>query len=347
MHTVTRAGIAVVPPHLRPRWDAESDAILDILDSYHRHAASYRQITGASLDGIAGLLRDDLRCAAPSLTAFVDHLMASLEAAGCAAYVPDLGLSHHTPDHRARLFYALSTMIGTPSPTDARDGRILWDVTLRPTASGYYATFSEHDGEAAFHTDTQYYPMPERWVALYVMAPAACGGGESLLCDGETIRAALDHPKTRWALETLEHCPLPFRIPSLFTTDDRPGAVQATLAPVFSSTPGIRYRRDTVLDGWTQFPEHHSHDAQKAVDCLERTLADPRHSARFTMPKDSLLLTDNHRALHARTAFSDRKRHLLRVRMRGDELRSGPNAPMVSTIRAPTTALARTNAHAQ
>ena len=60
-------------------------------------------------------------------------------------------------------------------------------MTPRRTDTGYFATFSEHDREAAFHTDTQYYPIPERWFALYVMAPAQCGGGLSVMCDGEAV----------------------------------------------------------------------------------------------------------------------------------------------------------------
>ncbi len=338
MRDFTKAGVAIVPPYLAPRWDAEAAVILDTLDSYHRHAASYREITGLDDGQTAATLRDDLRSVAPSMAAFVDHLLAVLQAGGCAAYVPELGLGAFEPDRRARLLYALAALIGRPSPTDAREGRILWDVTPRPTAGDYDATFSEHDGEAAFHTDTQYYPVPERWIALYVMTPAGCGGGLSVLCDGEAVRGALDRPETRWALHLLESQPLPFRVPSLFTTDRRPGAVQATIAPIFSTCPGIRYRRDTLLDGWSHFPEYRSRELEDAVRVLEAELVGSDHAVRFAMPRDSLLVADNHRALHARTGFTDRRRHLLRVRMQGDEPRSAAAFPMLTRLRA--TALA-------
>jgi alpha-ketoglutarate-dependent taurine dioxygenase len=334
MQDLKRAGVAVVSPHLTPRWDAEAFDILDTLASHHRHVADYQAITGLGSEQATALLKDDLRSAAPSLGDFVDHLMASVEASGVAAYVPSLGLGGFEAERRARLLYALTVCIGEPSPTDAKSGRILWDVAPRRTSGDYFATFSEHDGEAAFHTDTQYYPAPERWVALYVMTPASCGGGQSVLCDGAAVRAALDTPATRWALRALEDRPLPFRVPSVFATDPRPGVVQATLAPVFSSCPGVRYRRDTLLDGWTHFPEHHDAEAEDAVRALERALVDSQSVVRFRMERDSLLIVDNHRALHARTAFSDQKRHLLRVRMRGDERREALNVPTLSKLRS-------------
>ncbi|AWK84838.1 TauD/TfdA family dioxygenase [Azospirillum thermophilum] len=334
MQDFMRAGVAVVAPHLVPRWDAEAAVILETLDSYHRYAAPYQEITGLRSEQVAATLRDDLRSVAPSMAAFVDHLQANLQAAGCAAFVPELGLGGFDADRRARLLYALAACIGMPSPTDARDGRIVWDVVPRRTAGDYYATFSEHDGEAAFHTDTQYYPAPERWIALYVMTPARCGGGLSILCDGEAVRDALDGPETRWARQVLEGQPLPFRVPSVFSTDRRPGVVQATVAPVFSSCPGVRYRRDTLLDGWSHFPDYRSAEAEAAVRVLEAELVRTPHAVRFAMPRDSLLVADNHRALHARTAFSDRQRHLLRIRMRGEERREAMGFPMVSTVRA-------------
>lgn len=314
-----RAGVAVVAPYLVPRWPSEIEAILGTLDSYHRHAARYQLIAGLSSREAAATLKDDLRSVAPSLADFADHVHAHVAASGCAAYVPELGLGGFDPEQRARLLYALCACIDEPSPTNAQGGQVVWDVAKRQTDAGYFATFSEHDSEAAFHTDTQYYPIPERWFALYVMSPAQCGGGLSVVCDGEAVRDGLGQPVSRWALQLLENRPLPFRVPSAFVTDQRPGVVQATVAPVFSKFPGVRYRRDTLVDGWAHFPEYHDTDAERAIAKLEEELARTPHAIRFGMPRDSLLLADNHRALHARTAFSDPRRHLLRIRMRGDE----------------------------
>ncbi|ANC90551.1 hypothetical protein A6A40_00725 [Azospirillum humicireducens] len=119
MRELANAGVVVVPSHLTPRWDAEAAVILETLDSYHRHAAAYQQITGFDDEHIAATLRDDLRSNAPSLADFADHLLASLNTGGCAAYVPELGLGGFDPDRRALLLYALSVVIGKPSPTDA------------------------------------------------------------------------------------------------------------------------------------------------------------------------------------------------------------------------------------
>lgn len=313
-----RAGVAVVAPYLVPRWQDEADVILRTLNAYHPEAERYGQIAGLMSRETAGLLRDDLISVAPSLAAFADYVMASLAASGCGVYVRELGLAGFDNEQRARLLYALSACIDEPSPTNAQGGQVVWDVAPRRTDAGYFVTFSEHDGEAAFHTDTQYYPIPERWFALYVMAPAQCGG-LSVMCDGEAVRTNLGRSSTRWALQLLEERALPFRVPSAFATDPRPGVVQATLAPVFSTLPGVRYRRDTLIDGWLHFPEYRDDDIERAIRTLEEELAHAPHAVRFGMPRDSLLLADNHRALHARTAFADPERHLLRIRMRGNE----------------------------
>lgn len=314
-----RAGVAVVASYLVPRWRDEVEVILRTLSAYHPEAERYGQIAGLMSRETAGQLRDDLRSVAPSLASFVDYVMASLAASGCGVYVHELGLAGFDNERRARLLYALSACIDEPSPTNAQGGQVVWDVALRRTDAGYFATFSEHDGEAAFHTDTQYYPIPDRWFALYVMAPAQCGGGLSVMCDGEAVRTDLGRASTRWALQLLEERKLPFRVPSAFATDPRPGLVQATLAPVFSTLPGVRYRRDTLINGWLHFPEYRDDDIERAVLTLEEELAHTTHAVRFGMPRDSLLLADNHRALHARTAFADPHRHLLRIRMRGNE----------------------------
>lgn len=157
-----------------------------------------------------------------------------------------------------------------------------------------------------------------------------------MLRDGLDVQAALDTPEARWALRLLESRPLPFSIPSAFVTDPRPGIVQATLAPVFSSSPSVRYRRDTLLSGWNCFPEYRDDEIERAVKVLEHELAETSKSVRFAMPRDALLCADNHRLLHARTAFSDPRRHLLRIRMRDDESENAAAFPMVTAVQSGT-----------
>jgi hypothetical protein len=48
-------------------------------------------------------------------------------------------------------------------------------------------------------------------------------------------------------------------------------------------------------------------------------LALGEHSASFFMPRDALVVMNNHEGLHARTAFQDPDRHLLRIRLQWED----------------------------
>jgi alpha-ketoglutarate-dependent taurine dioxygenase len=85
---------------------------------------------------------------------------------------------------------------------------------------------------------------------------------------------------------------------------------------VFGKEPFIRYRRDTLEDGLQHFPVYGHADARRALEAFEEQLTQCEYAAEFFMPGDSLILLDNHHALHARTSFQDRARHLLRIRLR-------------------------------
>ena len=64
---------------------------------------------------------------------------------------------------------------GWPTPTDRVNRQIIWDIK-RDLPAGQVSTFSENADEAKLHTDTQYFPNPERYTLLYVVRPAEDGG---------------------------------------------------------------------------------------------------------------------------------------------------------------------------
>jgi len=330
MNRLDRAGMAMLPSYMAPRWDHETRAILDVLGDRYAPGGDYRELQPLD-DAAFDTLRDDLASLAPSLVQSAEYLATSLAAAGCGVLMPDLGLAALDPQTRARLVFALSLCLGRPTAGDHKRRQIIWDVAPRAVEAGGLPTFSTHDREAGFHTDSQYYPMPERYFILYVMTAARCGGGISRLCDGRALQASLDVTETRWMLDLLRGRPLPFRVPGVFRTTDDPGIAQASVAPIFSAEPAIRYRRDTLLDGLSVFQQYCDDDVLRAVSALDREIEHTRHVVEFAMPGDTLLLVDNHQALHARTAFRDARRHLLRIRMRGTEGARPCPFPMISS----------------
>ena len=329
MDSLKRAGIAV-PGMAVPRWKAEGGSILDVIRDHHGGETRYPLVRPSPSAAATAALRKDIRQVAPSFAAFVDQLGQAQEG-HCGVFIAQLGLDALDTNSRAMLAYAVGICMGEPTATDMH--RVIWDVKPRHTEAGYFSTFSETDQEAAYHTDTQYYPEPEDAFFLYTIEAARCGGGWSQACDARALRADLER-SAAWVSDVLANKPLPFRVPTAFMTTNEPGAVQATIAPVFGDRPFVRYRRDTLEDGLRHFPEYGDADVYRALDEFEERLSTCRYAAEFFMPRDSLLLIDNHRALHARTRFYDQARHLLRIRIHKESVRSAAPYELVTRTQA-------------
>jgi alpha-ketoglutarate-dependent taurine dioxygenase len=312
MDNLSRAGVVAFDADFSKVLRSNGAALLDTIAAYHGHPAEYRFIGPFASHAQALELRKALFAAAPGLEDVASKLRDALKGS-CAVLVPKVGLDAFPPSQRAVLAYGLSVAVGNPTATDKK--QVIWDVLARKRDSAYFSTFSETDGEAAYHTDTQYYPEPEPCFMLYVMEAARCGGGFSSVLDARALRADIEKNQA-WVAEVLANRALPFRVPSAFVTGGDPDMVEATLAPIFAREPFIRYRRDTLAEGLLYFPEHADAAAHQALDAFEAELKRCPYQAEFFMPTDSLIFMDNHRGLHARTSFQDHQRHLLRIRMR-------------------------------
>jgi alpha-ketoglutarate-dependent taurine dioxygenase len=234
----------------------------------------------------------------------------------CAILLEKLGLQAFSESARNQLLFALSVALGYPTPTDPRQGKLLWDVKARPLPKGHFATFSEHSDRADLHTDTQYYEYPEDYFLLYSIRAARCGGGKSILCDGREIQATLlESPEGREAYDLLSTYSFPFRIPTTFTKSGKVDAVETTLAPIFSIKPFIRFRMDTLEKGFQARPDLDIPEARAALKVLMHVLENKVTVLKHYLEDDDLLICDNHTALHGRTMYLDQQRHLIRVRM--------------------------------
>lgn len=102
---------------------------------------------------------------------------------------------------------------GWPTPTDRVNRQIIWDIKKRDLPAGQVSTFSENADEAKLHTDTQYFPNPERYTLLYVVRPAE-DGGVSLIRDGHHIVNSLKNgSQGDWAFRHLSRTKLPSASP--------------------------------------------------------------------------------------------------------------------------------------
>lgn len=263
-------------------------------------------------------LREELK-KIPTL-AYLSEALHGLQAHGVV--LTDLGLAGLPEDRRNAALYALTLMLGYPTSTDQRTGRVAWDVKARPVngADSRFTTFSERVGSADMHTDSSFYPMPEEQFILYVVNAARCDGGHSLLIDGEDIYQTLQQTDAgRAAYEILRTTPVPFRVPAIYAAGD--DQVEVFTATVFGAPTRagarftMRWRYDSIVKGLAARPDLDTPALRGAIEVMNEVAE--REAPRFMeqLPSDTLLLADNHHVLHGRTTYEDERRHLIRIRI--------------------------------
>lgn len=255
----------------------------------------------------------------PSLRAFATQLR-DTAAKGTVLY--NLGLAGLSEERRNAALYAITLMLGYPTSTDQRTGRVAWDVKARPLAgeNAGFVTFSERTGSADMHTDSSFYPMPEEQFILYVVTAARCGGGNTLLIDAEDVYSALQaSAQGRAAYTLLQQTLVPFRVPSIYAAGEEKIEYESALVFGPATRQGerftLRWRYDAIMKGLAACP-HMSSPALLEALALMHQVAE-KDALRFDeqLPDDTLMLADNHHILHGRTYYADERRHLIRIRM--------------------------------
>ena len=265
--------------------------------------------------GRAELYRAELYEKAPRVARLACDVSHRFESGTMAAVAPSLGLEDQPLELQRYVLFALGNLLGAPTATEPRDRRVLWDVKVRTATSGQFATFSETDEEAEFHTDSAFQSDPEPIFFLYVVQAARCDGGQSYFANGRRVRDRLMQTSHgRDALHLLCREKVPFRIPPAFSHD--PDVPEYSAGTVFGDRPLIRFRRDVILRALDANPAPGNDEIRDAVSLV----ADVALSLKTTdrkLPTGSIAFVDNHNALHGRSRFSDAERHLIRVRVAG------------------------------
>jgi alpha-ketoglutarate-dependent taurine dioxygenase len=234
----------------------------------------------------------------------------------------NLGLQGLPEDRRNAALYAITLMLGFPTSTDQRTGRVAWDVRARPVTEGgaRFSTFSERVGSADMHTDSSFYPMPEEQFILYVVSAARCNGGHSILIDGEDIYQTLQQTEDgRAAYELLRSTPVPYRVPSVYASGD--DQIEHVVATVFGAPERegerftLRWRYDAIRKGLAVRPDLDKPEIRRALELMNEVAEERAVRFKEQLASDTLMWTDNHRMLHGRTTYEDERRHLIRIRM--------------------------------
>lgn len=220
------------------------------------------------------------------------------------------GYCIHSTAHReeaavVEYHWNLVNQLGEPLEHNAGKEDYIWRV--QPTVNdSKLKTFSEHAGEADLHTDTQYRRSPERYMSLSMVRDSACGGGQTILLDYKKVADRVA-ASPYYAELTSDY---PIMVPDVFSANES----KVIYAPILADEPLLRFRDDTISKGLDAINEPLDSPKRQAFEWLRDELFGSEHIVRFHLEPGQILVIDNHRVMHGRSAFQDPDRLLFRIR---------------------------------
>jgi len=181
------------------------------------------------------------------------------------------------------------------------DGQLIWSIKSEPQFADIYHSLNN---KPLFpHTECyEFEGVPPKYLALWCIKAADCGGGQTTLADGYAFISSL----TEEEREKLSSYVYEFFSSAGIQKSNLGRTAHHPVLDLTSDVqePIIRFAVTTMNDGGDPF----------MVDMRRRfrEFFDRNHQPIF-YKKNSLLLWDNWRMLHARTGFEDQTRHLKRV----------------------------------
>lgn len=227
-----------------------------------------------------------------------------------------LGFHDESSNYLQDLMYSLNERHGHGLPISHSASRgWFWDVrpslTTSTSQSHNHQARSETTEEFPWHTDCSYEDAPPRFFALQVLQPDRHGGGTLSVMNVERLGSLLS-PRTIAALLKPQYR---FSIPPEFVKDtSAPGYIIGSVlaANKTGRATMVRFREDIITPL--------NAEASAALQELKQTLLGLEaqnsiiHLTPEDLPRNSIVLMDNYRWLHARNQVMDRDRHLRRVR---------------------------------
>jgi alpha-ketoglutarate-dependent taurine dioxygenase len=211
------------------------------------------------------------------------------------------------------VFLAVAASVGTPVSHTIDGSAYIWDITPK-TAGSRVPTYSEHNGEAPLHTDSSYRKLPENYIANLMIRPAGDGGGTTTLLDGRIVIDEMARSaEGRACLEVLATTLFPILVPTVFRTQAH-ADIEMIHASVLSTKPLLRFRIDSMLDAI----KHSGADAGTKARYLNyffRVACESESLLRLRLLERDMLFLNNHLVMHGRTAFTDIRRLMKRIRM--------------------------------
>lgn len=193
-------------------------------------------------------------------------------------------------------------------PTDVGNaGTLIHEVAPRPLLE--QTDLSSMRDPFPLHTDSTPLLEPHAYVLLACVEADASGGGESRVLHADDLVDAL---RTRFGDDVVDALsepvyPFPFNDPSQGTGVRREA--------VLSFGPGgarVMYRADALELGAAADPDALSERHRSALDALREVVVDGGLGESFALAPGDVLVIDNARVLHGRTAIAPGARRVLR-----------------------------------
>lgn len=197
----------------------------------------------------------------------------------------------------------VAAFLGSFGPVRETNYGVLFDVRVRPDP----ANLADSALALLPHTDNPYRAAPPDLQALHALV-AAADGGETWLVDGQAIVAHL-RAQAPAALALLAE------VPVRFAWSDETWHLEASKPVIALARDGglLQIRANSrSIDRPLEADPLRRAQWWAAWDLLETCLADPAFALTFTLDAGELVLMDNRRVLHGRTAFTggQGERHL-------------------------------------
>ncbi|EOR01144.1 Trimethyllysine dioxygenase [Wallemia ichthyophaga EXF-994] len=208
---------------------------------------------------------------------------------------------------------------GVPSTPEHTEQLTQQITFIRQTHYGTFWDFTSDlsHGDTAYtdialgaHTDTTYFTDPIGLQLFHLLQPATVQGGDSLFIDGfhcANILKQLDPP----AFDTLSTTPIPSHSvgsqDAIIKPAQQSGYPIINLDNITGELLQIRYNNDdrSVLNALS--PKR-VEDFYRALKIWNGILNDPRNQFWLPLEKGKVVLFDNWRILHGRSAFSGKRR---------------------------------------
>lgn len=199
----------------------------------------------------------------------------------------------------------VAKQITDSSPMTQENGQTVYDV--KANSSKQKQSDSQSQNPLRPHTDGSDLLVPPNYLALHGVHPDRFGGGYTTFADGEDLLLSLTESDQQKMLENQY---------SFVSKDGK----QKLVSPILSlnqSKPLFRFSYNTLMYG-TPSPEM-TQTSPLATDpwllyiCNKIVAWFEQNCESIRIPQNGLLIINNHRMLHSRTAYSDAKRHLQRL----------------------------------